>query len=403
MPQLEQTSLEWLVDELRDALAHLYDYAHLTEHPLGAAFVASSPGERMRRLRAAILEGIEQLQQRCGPGVAAHLRRSYEVLNRHYVQGLMVTEVAHELGISRRQAYRCLRQAELDLAVVMAEVFAPLQAETPPVTPLAGQAAAQVPDMMTQREISRATSSVASVSIAELLSAAAQGVANLAAERHVTLEIDGCSTTSLRCAVATARQAVLYALSAVTQAAAPHTTLHAGCAMVAGQAVISLHARCAPTAPDLRNARELLASISGCCQTITGNDAFEVTLHLPSQSPLTLLVIDDNPGMIELFARFLQDEDHRLWGETDPERAIARIAEVRPDVIILDVMMPHRDGWHVLQQLRSYPDTRDVPVIVCSVLDDPALAISLGASAFLAKPVTRAALLVALAEVSDPA
>lgn len=401
--RIEGNASDGLVGQLRDVLSHLYDYAFLTDHRLSAAFQAATPGERMRRLRMAVLEGIEHLQRRCGPGVAAHLRRSYEVLDRHYVQGMTVMEVAHELGISRRQAYRSLRQAERDLAVVMAGLFAPVQAAEHTMAPPAGQAVAltvsQTADGIMQQEIARAASAVASTPVAELLAAAVAGVGNLAAERQVTIAIDAICEASLRTAVAPARQAVLYALSAVTQAAIPHTTVQVRAAMQAGQAAITLRAQCGDTDPDLRNPRELLASIDGSCHIVSCDSALEVMLYIPVRSPLTLLVIDDNPGMIELFARYLDDGDHRLYGETDLQRAIGRIAELHPDVIILDVMMPYRDGWHVLQQLRGSPDTCATPVIVCSVLDDPALALSLGASAFLAKPVTRAALLAALASL----
>jgi len=59
-------------------------------------------------------------------------------------------------------------------------------------------------------------------------------------------------------------------------------------------------------------------------------------------------------------------------------------------------MMPQQDGWEVLQLLRNRRRTRDIPVLVCSVIDDPELAFSLGAAEFLAKPVKREELLEAL-------
>jgi CheY-like chemotaxis protein len=72
------------------------------------------------------------------------------------------------------------------------------------------------------------------------------------------------------------------------------------------------------------------------------------------------------------------------------------VAEIRPTVIILDVLLPQEDGWELLMSLRADDRTRDIPVIVCSVLREPQLARSLGASAHLPKPVTQGALLEAL-------
>jgi CheY-like chemotaxis protein len=59
-------------------------------------------------------------------------------------------------------------------------------------------------------------------------------------------------------------------------------------------------------------------------------------------------------------------------------------------------MMPEMDGWEFLQRLRARPQTAATPVIVCSVINDPELAYSLGASLFLPKPIGRDDVLVAL-------
>jgi len=67
-----------------------------------------------------------------------------------------------------------------------------------------------------------------------------------------------------------------------------------------------------------------------------------------------------------------------------------------PQIIVLDVMMPQTDGWRVLSRLRQHPLTSNIPVIVCTILAQEALALSLGANAFLRKPVTRQAFLAAL-------
>jgi CheY-like chemotaxis protein len=73
--------------------------------------------------------------------------------------------------------------------------------------------------------------------------------------------------------------------------------------------------------------------------------------------------------------------------------------DLKPDAIILDVMMPGMDGWEVLQTLRLQPQTSSIPIIVCSVFDDPELAYSLNVSHFLPKPISRDQILRALREV----
>jgi len=79
------------------------------------------------------------------------------------------------------------------------------------------------------------------------------------------------------------------------------------------------------------------------------------------------------------------------------ERAVRLARDLQPDVVILDVLMPSHDGWEILQTLRSESRTTNLQVVICSVIPDQALAASLGVTDFLAKPVTRQALLDLLA------
>jgi CheY-like chemotaxis protein len=62
-------------------------------------------------------------------------------------------------------------------------------------------------------------------------------------------------------------------------------------------------------------------------------------------------------------------------------------------------MMPEMDGWELLQRLRNHPQTADIPVVICSVINNPDLAYSLGASLFLPKPVSRDDVLEALRQL----
>jgi CheY-like chemotaxis protein len=65
-------------------------------------------------------------------------------------------------------------------------------------------------------------------------------------------------------------------------------------------------------------------------------------------------------------------------------------------LIVLDVMMPEEDGWMLLGQFREHPRMRGIPIIICTIVPQEQLALSLGAAQFLRKPVTRAMLLAAL-------
>jgi CheY-like chemotaxis protein len=73
-----------------------------------------------------------------------------------------------------------------------------------------------------------------------------------------------------------------------------------------------------------------------------------------------------------------------------------------PDAVLLDIRLPGLDGWAVLHELKADPATREVPVIVVSMLDERSRGMSAGAAEYLVKPVTREAVLTALASVGVP-
>jgi CheY-like chemotaxis protein len=115
-----------------------------------------------------------------------------------------------------------------------------------------------------------------------------------------------------------------------------------------------------------------------------------------------VLVIDDNQATHELFERYLVPHFYEvLHAHTGPE-ALRLAAQARPDIVILDVMMPSMDGWQVLRELAENPATATIPVVVCSVLNEPELASSLGACGYIKKPVDRLELLATLARLQNP-
>ena len=71
----------------------------------------------------------------------------------------------------------------------------------------------------------------------------------------------------------------------------------------------------------------------------------------------------------------------------DPSRAEERARQIKPFAITLDVMMPGYDGWHVLRDLKNDGETRDIPVIICSIIEDQERGFSLGAADYLLKPI----------------
>ncbi len=102
----------------------------------------------------------------------------------------------------------------------------------------------------------------------------------------------------------------------------------------------------------------------------------------------TVLVIDDNMEAVEIIRKYLGPE-YRVVGLLEGADAVSRARELKPVAITLDIMMPRKDGWTVLQELKSTPETQDIPVIIVSIVDDKKQGFSLGAAEYIVKPVDR--------------
>ena len=102
-----------------------------------------------------------------------------------------------------------------------------------------------------------------------------------------------------------------------------------------------------------------------------------------------VLVIDDDAAARDLIFRNLTRSGMKAALAASGEEGLRLARELRPSVITLDVLMPGMDGWAVLQELKSDPALRDIPVIMATMVADRSLGYSLGASDYLMKPITR--------------
>jgi CheY-like chemotaxis protein len=127
-----------------------------------------------------------------------------------------------------------------------------------------------------------------------------------------------------------------------------------------------------------------------------GEDGLVISLTLRAINGPKVLIVEDNADALQLYRRYLSDSPYRMLAATDGARALESAEAERPAAIVLDVMMPSQDGWEILQLLKANPDTRAIPVVICSVLRERELALALGAIEFLVKPVSRDELLLAL-------
>jgi len=122
----------------------------------------------------------------------------------------------------------------------------------------------------------------------------------------------------------------------------------------------------------------------------------------PSATGRLVLAVDDDPGLVGLYRRYLEPHGYQVIGVYRSSEAVARAAELRPIAVLLDVLMPNKDGWQVLTDLKRSDQTRDIPVIMATLITEPDRAHDMGAADYLTKPILEADLLRALRRLPVP-
>jgi DNA-binding response OmpR family regulator len=100
-----------------------------------------------------------------------------------------------------------------------------------------------------------------------------------------------------------------------------------------------------------------------------------------------VLVIDDDPSIRDLLQRSLVGADLDVIPAANGEDGVLLAQALRPDIIILDVLLPDRDGWEVLSALKADPELVDIPVIMLTIIEERGKGLSLGATEYLIKPI----------------
>jgi twitching motility two-component system response regulator PilH len=112
-----------------------------------------------------------------------------------------------------------------------------------------------------------------------------------------------------------------------------------------------------------------------------------------------VLIVDDSPSQVRLIEGFLEHEGYRLVGLSDPERVEELISLERPSVILLDVVMPKRNGFQVCRELKTSEEFKEIPVILVTSKNtesDRFWGRQQGADGYVTKPFTREELLRAV-------
>jgi len=395
---------------VRGALSHLYDHAYLQNCALSSMLDLNGKMDsrtRVHHLRRMLMDCIEALRPDRQDLRQVEAVRAHAILTGRYVDGLTMQQIAEELALSPQQAYREHKKGlEAVAGLIRDRLSAGKGAEALAVPIQAGgeqilAAEAEV-DRMTQASRSE------SVNMREILEGVLKLLLPLTRQTHHIITLSPQDEWPLITADRTAlRQALISLLTHALSVARADLIVVAqhqdsGLILDITESSDAVGAQPAPAAQSqiatgLVVARRLIESQGGRLETAPGAAArWSARLFLPTARKTTILVVDDNADMIGLFQRYLAGYEVTIVGVTDSAQTLPLATKLQPRLITLDVMMPQQDGWEVLQRLKESPETQHIPVIVCSVLKESRLALSMGASDYITKPISQAAILEAL-------
>lgn len=389
--------------QVEEALTRLYDP---TYHPpellwLHLGFRAAPPNDLIRER---LTQAIEQLQPPDDVPASARVRRIYDLLNLRYLQEKTQKEAALRLGITVRHLRREQQLAihllaerlwEESKAQMLATQHPQLE-KTTQETQNENRWREQV-----RREIEVLQSNAPGVlaNVQETVMAMTELAEALTAGASATLDVEPAAPDLW---VAThpsvLREMLITALDKLVPSLQPASVVRFSTATEDGHVVIKLSG-CPATLsqlPDSHFIDEVLDIYGGHLAVRQQQNLVEFRFILPLVKPVNVLVVDDNDDLVHFYRRYTEGTRYVIHHLAEGQRLWEKINQVRPDIIILDVMLPDIGGWDVLRQLRKEAITQQVPIIICSVIRHEELARTLGATLYLAKPVHRNDFLQAL-------
>jgi CheY-like chemotaxis protein len=376
---------ESFVEQVKEVLERLYDFQALQDCQLAQMWnfqERETYTSDAHQLRGHLIEAIESLNP--GQNVVSHSGtvRIYNLMYMHYVGRLTVQQAAWEVGVSLRQAYRDLRRG---VELVSAVLWHKLQTE--PDHPQQ--------DISVDAELTRLGDNTNVTLLQELLDGAIRPIQILADKYSIPIHVEAPDDAiMLTTNHIMAQQILTHILSQIIQQVKP-PDLHIRLSDDSTFIQMRYTANAQPALHIKPIMLQMMNQINWELRQHEVENIQEIAL-VSSQKSMLVLLIDDNEGLIRLVQRYLTDDAYKVVSVPNTDEGLVLIRQLQPDVIILDVMMPGMDGWELLQRLRTRKETQSIPVIICSVINDPELAFALGASQYVAKPVTREALLRAL-------
>jgi CheY-like chemotaxis protein len=393
---------EEIEQEVREALAHLHDPDFQPSARL-CELVGCGPENGQLAVQTVLIQAIEDLKPPPSTPPNAFAQRAYDLLRNRFLLKLTLEETAQAMHAGVTSVWRVQRGAVHALARRLWARRQGYDEHAPAdVSPGPGAVAAQAEDWRSQaqRELAslRANAPGAVSDVGQTIEGVLQLMTPLLSSEGARAAVRFVQP-QLVAAVhpAALRQMLIAAVRRLAQVSpAGEIAIYAG--LEDGNVRISLSG---PVGPDHElTETDLIDDIvvpDGLAvrAALDGPQGF-LWIEAPSIGKVNVLVVDDNPDMVRFYRSSTLGTRYHVLDAGQTEDLFERVASTEADVIVLDVMLPGMDGWELLMRVHEDPATRSIPVVVCSVIREEKLALSLGATRYLSKPVSRREFIQAL-------
>ncbi len=381
-------TIDQFITYLRGALHHLYEPDQLRHSPLAQILGAAARVDAPAVLQEMLLQAIEEIRPGDGEPQLSPGAVVYEVLYFRYVRGYSREAVANQLGISDRQLSREQRTAIETLALHLWKKYQLDAVRADSIPGGAGAAQKAPPGEQAGAGWAETLPEEKPAPWKPILSSVMELLRPLMDENDVVVRYQPEeSLPDLLAPQVALRHALLTIMSwmipLARRAELMLTPTLPGAALVITVRLSGKPFTGGPVDPGVEMARRLVERAGGSLEQVS--DGIRITLPTLAQTPV--LVIDDNPDTIQLFQRYAQGTRYTIVGLQEPGEALRLVETIKPRILLIDVMMPELDGWDLLTQIRLNRLLQNAGILICSILPQESLALSLGADGFLQKPV----------------
>ncbi len=388
-------------ENMRDLLVNLYDYLKLIDNPVAQRLAAGSPGgDRAQTARQMVLAAIEDMKSETSAQLTSRQNRLYNILLFRYVEEQPTNEILGQLALSERQYYREHQRAIQTISRIVWDRHysdAALEPEAPST-------------LIQELDYLQFATRNKAFDPTEVILSAIQATRVIAEQKSLALRLEEArDKIALNVALPVFRQFFILILNRLIKSTKEGGMIEIALRNRASEAIIAVSSdKLIPSHGAFLDAlqtdvafRELKKRLNADLRA-SGDDVDPARIILRFDREIhKILIVDDNPDTISLFKRYLANLPCQLLSAQHEKDAIAIARQTPLACIILDIMLPEKDGWQILQTYKSHPSTEHIPVLICSVLEMKDLAASLGADGYIKKPPSRDEFLAVLRQWTD--